>query len=351
MRATEAGPLIARRLYRGARRGLYTTLLALDRLTVEPGRAAAPGGGRGAQRILILAPDDTPEGTLAFSRARELQRYLLRRGHRVELLFVGASLPGAARLLGRLAAPRATLAVIPCSFAPAIDGVPQALLEAAGIPHTGPSALAAGICLDKALTKRLALSVGVATPRFVVLEPGDPDARCAALRYPLVVKPLRGSSGLGVCRVQRPAQLARARRAARRFDPRVLVEEFLQGQEVTVGLLGSGGAVRTLGILQLPGRVMRFGEKRSASEGPALPAAALPAPAEAALRGAAQRVYTTIGCGGVARADFIVCDGVAQLLELNAVPSLHPGSMLAQSAERAGLSYDDLIQAVLQQTT
>jgi D-alanine-D-alanine ligase len=237
-----------------------------------------------------------------------------------------------------------------------------AVLEMLGIPYSGSDPLTLAVTLDKDCARRLVASAGVAVPRGEVFGPNDDLDAVRARRqldYTTIVKPAWEGSSKGIrgkCVVDTPAELAdavEALRAAQRQP--VLAEEYVDGEELTVGVLGNDPP-RALGVMRvLPARptrrfvysleVKRDFLRQVRYEVPArLPAGQLRAVEQSALR-----VYRALGCRDVARIDFRLRDGVPYFLEVNPLPGLNPESSdLVILARLAGWTYERLVGTILQ---
>ena len=235
-----------------------------------------------------------------------------------------------------------------------------AVLEMLGIPCTGSDPLTLAATLDKDCARRLVRSHGGLTPWGAVWEPGEDPAAwvaCQSLPYPVIVKPAWEGSSKGIrgkCVVDTPADLLAA--LAARSDQRqpLLVEEYIEGDELTVGVLGNAPP-RVLGVLrvvptQVSSRfVYSLEVKRNYTEHvryecpPALPAEQL-----AAVERAALQVYRCLGCRDVARIDFRLRDGLPYFLEVNPLPGLNPEtSDLVILSAKSGLDHAGLIRGIL----
>jgi D-alanine-D-alanine ligase len=237
-----------------------------------------------------------------------------------------------------------------------------AVLEMLGIPHTGSDPLTLAVTLDKDCARRLVASAGVAVPAGVVVRPGE-DARAAVRRarlpFPAIAKPAWEGSSKGIrgkCLVDSPADVPGVV-AWLQQDHRqpVLLEEFIEGDELTVGVLGNDPP-RVLGVMRvLPTRpnrrfiysleVKRDYLRQVSYECPA----ALPPEATQAVAGAALAAYRALGCRDVSRLDFRLRDGIPYFLEVNPLPGLNPESSdLVILAGLLGMSHAQLIEAILQ---
>jgi D-alanine-D-alanine ligase len=230
-----------------------------------------------------------------------------------------------------------------------------ALLDMLGIPCTGSDALSLGISLDKALTKGMALSHGIPTPSYVKVNSLE-DLGEISLSFPLFVKPNGEGSSMGIgegALVRDFAQLQCAvHPILRHYQGSALVEEFLEGREFTVGLLGNGRDVQTFPVLEivLPEGVgyYPFEKKRAHARTLRCPAELSEGLSEE-LKRMAITVYCALECRDFARVDFRADRrGWPHFLEINPLPGLHPRhSLFPYQAYAAGLSYPELIGGIL----
>jgi len=229
------------------------------------------------------------------------------------------------------------------------NGGIQAVLEHARIPYTGSGPRASRIAMDKPATKRLLIENGVPTPEFDVLGPqaGEAEVRLAATRlgYPVVLKPPADGSSVGVSIVRRPEDIAAALAEARRVDGSVLLEKFIEGRELTVGILNG----RPLPIVEIrcPGF---YDLKTKYTKGIAeyIVDPELPGPVRAAVVDAALRTYRVVGCEGAARVDVRLDGaGVPYVLEINTIPGLTATSLLPKAARAAGIEFGELCESMV----
>jgi D-alanine-D-alanine ligase len=242
-----------------------------------------------------------------------------------------------------------------------------AVLEMLGIPYTGSDPLTLAATLDKDCAKRLVASAGVAVPAGVVIDPPEADAVLSTqysvlrtLTFPVIVKPAWEGSSKGIrdkCLVDGASDLAdMVGSLLQDYGQPVLVEEYIQGDELTVGVLGNAPP-RVLGTMRvLPNEpverfvysleVKRDYERQVRYECPAR----LPAAQAKAVEGAALSAYRALGCRDVARIDFRLRDGTPYFLEVNPLPGLNPDhSDLVILARGLGWTYDRLIGAIVQE--
>ena len=228
------------------------------------------------------------------------------------------------------------------------DGAVQGVLESLGIPYTGSNILASALAMHKPTAKRLWRSHGLPTPAWQVLERGR-AAEVTELGYPVVVKPAAEGSSVGVGIVRSPDALAAALADTFAYDD-ALIEEYVPGQEVTVGILGE----RVLGAMEViaKGEFHSYAVKYTPGREEFLMPAPLDASTSARVHSVAWQAHTTLGCSGYSRVDTRVNPaGDVFLIELNTLPGLMELSYLPRIAAHAGLSYEDLVEAILDRAT
>jgi D-alanine-D-alanine ligase len=230
------------------------------------------------------------------------------------------------------------------------DGVLQGLLDALGVPYTGPGVLGSALTMDKIRTKQVWIAEGLSTPRYVRLNRGD-DVRSAAktLQLPVFVKPSCEGSSVGVSRVLAEADLEDAIRVAQEYDGEMLMEQLVVGDELTVGILGD---------LALPSiRIVPKGEwydyhaKYIADDTQYL-CPGLEGEEEAAIRALALKAFKAAGCTGWGRVDVMRnrADNTLYLLEVNTAPGMTSHSLVPKAAQQVGISFENLCWRILEMT-
>ena len=240
------------------------------------------------------------------------------------------------------------------------DGTVQGALEMLGMPYTGSGVMASSIAMDKVMTKRLWQAQGLPTPAHVVL-PGEVlptdqlGAVCRQLGLPLIVKPPHEGSSIGVSKVTQSDQLAPAVQLAAGYDAEVLCEAFIEGDEVTCPVLGSGAQAHTLPVvrIQAPQGAYDYQNKYFTDVVKYHCPSGLPAAEEAEISRIVLAAYRALGCRGWGRADLIIraSDRQPFLLEINTSPGMTSHSLVPMSARAAGIDYPALCMAVLAQAT
>jgi len=236
------------------------------------------------------------------------------------------------------------------------DGTVQGALELLGIPYTGSGVLASALALDKVMTKRLWEAEGLPTPRWVWLDAQHQQrvqlrAVPDELGLPLIVKPPREGSSIGVSKVLGYSQMHEAIVLATRYDADVLCEEFIEGIELTCPVIGEGDRARALPVVRIDAPDGNYDyEHKYFSEDTGY---RCPSGLTAAEENTVQRVtlaaYRALGCRGWGRADLMrrASDGQLFLLEMNTSPGMTGHSLVPMSARAAGLSYEALCLEIL----
>ncbi len=227
------------------------------------------------------------------------------------------------------------------------DGTVQGLCELLGLPYVGSGVLASALAMDKVMSKHIFEQAGISSPAYVALRRGEPvdyQAITAALGPKTVVKPANEGSSVGMSIVHSPDELPAAVEKAFGYDRLVLVEQFVAGAEVTVGVLGNDTpeALPTLEIV--PEHEFYDYESKYV---PGMSRHIIPARISEAAREECQRLsvaaHTALGCRGMSRSDTIVTeDGRVYLLETNTIPGMTPTSLLPDAARAAGIEFPEL---------
>jgi D-alanine-D-alanine ligase len=236
------------------------------------------------------------------------------------------------------------------------DGTVQGALELLGIPYTGSGVMASAISIDKVMTKRVWLAEGIPTPQYKLLRRGAyqreevikiPDE----LGLPLIVKPAREGSSIGVAKVQGYSEMQEAVEAAAALDADVLCEQFVSGDEVTCPILGTGADARALPVIRIvaPEGNYDYQNKYFTDDTKYLVPCGLPEGEEAAIQELVVKAYRVLGCRGWGRIDVMI-DGKTRkpsLLEINTSPGMTGHSLVPMSARASGISYEDLCLQLL----
>lgn len=299
-------------------------------------KVAVLKGGRGLERQVSLRSGSRVEDALASL------------GHEVIAIDVGAD------LVAGLKAERPEVAFVALHGSGGEDGTVQEILEILEIPYTGPGVAACVRSMDKVVAKHALRAAGVPTPDWFAFnatafrELGAADALdeiAARLDFPLVVKPARGGSSLGVRFAAAASDVAEALVAAFSYDDRVLLERQVEGRELAVSLL-NGIALPAVEILPREEDRFNYEARYEIGRTSYISPAELGA-AEGAVLDAALRTWDALGFDGFARVDMILAEDGPQVLEANAIPGLTDTSLLPMAAEAAGMTFEALCERLL----
>ncbi|MDY7540357.1 D-alanine--D-alanine ligase [Undibacterium sp. RTI2.1] len=233
------------------------------------------------------------------------------------------------------------------------DGSLQGVLEQLGIPYTGSGVMASAIAMDKIFTKKIWQNHQLTTPAYEVLN-AETELRLVPdrLSLPLILKPPHEGSTIGITKVNGYSDMKDAYALAAQFDDEVLAEEFIQGRELTVAILGTGKDAYALPIIEIvaPQGNYDYQNKYFTDDTKYL----CPAPLDAALseqiRQMSVDAYRAVNCEGWARVDVLLraSDNQAFLIEVNTSPGMTGHSLVPMAARAVGLSYEDLCLKILQ---
>ena len=229
------------------------------------------------------------------------------------------------------------------------DGVIQGALEVLGLPYTGSGVMGSAIGMDKLRTKLVWEGMGLPTPGFVLLR-GECDLNTAAeLGFPLMVKPAREGSSIGMTKATTPENLEAAWRTAREYDSEVLAEHWITGAEYTVAVLGE----QALPVIKLetPHEFYDYNAKYFADDTRYLIPCGLDPEREGEIQALAVQAFKAVGAHGWGRVDLMMDDeGRPWLIEVNTVPGMTDHSLVPMAAKARGIDFDELVWRILAQT-
>jgi D-alanine-D-alanine ligase len=227
------------------------------------------------------------------------------------------------------------------------DGTVQGVLETLKIPYTGSGVMASALAMDKWRTKLLWIAAGIPTPRFHMLMPDSDWARVVdSLKLPLIVKPAREGSSIGVTKVNVASELPDAFHLAYKLDPLVIAEEFIAGQELTASVLGD----QALPLIRIdaPEGKYDYKNKYFTDDVKYVCPSGIRADLEAEIRAVTLKAFRVLGCEGWGRADLMLSpDGRYSFLEMNTSPGMTGHSLVPMAARAVGMSYPDLCVQIL----
>jgi D-alanine-D-alanine ligase len=226
------------------------------------------------------------------------------------------------------------------------DGTLQALLDLTGVPYTGSGHLASALAMDKDLSKRLFRAAGVPTADWL-MAPATVDEVRTALGFPVVVKPSKQGSTVGLTVVKQPGDLQPAIEEAFQFDDEVMIEQFIAGRELTVGILGNEAL--PVGEIIPKHEIYDYECKYTAGMADERFPADLSPSETATIQDLARKAFDALKLRGYARIDFrMATDGTFYCLEANTLPGMTELSLIPQAAAAAGIGFAELCERIVQ---
>ena len=300
-------------------------------------------------KVAVLKGGRSLERGVSLRSGARVEDALERLGHEVLPLEADGD------MVKRLAADRPEIAFVAMHGPGGEDGTAQELLEILGIPFTGPGVAACARCIDKVLAKHELRAAGIPTPDWFAFnetafrELGAADALAGLeerLGFPLVVKPSRGGSSLGIKFAENWFDAPEALVSAFSYDDRVLLERFVDGRELAVSVLGDE-PLPVVEVIPQAGDSYDFEARYEIGRTTFVCPAELSTEESSAVVEAALGAYRALGCSGFSRVDLILGEDGPQVLEVNAIPGLTDTSLLPLAAEAAGMSFEQLVEKIL----
>lgn len=232
------------------------------------------------------------------------------------------------------------------------DGCIQGVLEIMKIPYTGCGVMASAICMNKEYTKKvLSTNKNIPLIKSAFVRKGEDLMKAVeGLQYPLITKPVSEGSSFGMTKVNKPEELQAAYDEAIKYNDDVLIEEFIDGFFVTVGVLEKDGKAFATEILEIRTKTEWYDFDAKYTKGLSefiVPATGLSKEATELTKKIAVEAHETAGCSGVSRVDFMVKDDKPYFLEINTNPGMTDTSDLPAQAKVCGIDYDNLVLMIL----
>lgn len=300
--------------------------------------------------VLLIAGGWSSERDVSLSGGKGIHKALLKLGHTVTAYDPALSLDGLME-----AAEGKDFAFINLHGSPGEDGLIQAMLERAGCPYQGANPAASMLALNKAAAKVLFMGADLNTQPYQLLNDLPEKDWQPMLRYPLFIKANTGGSSLHMEKVDKPEDLRAALKRLFSVNVSYLVESAVEGAEITCGVLGRldgdeeiPEALPTILIKPASGKVFDYTSKYSPGGAEEICPAPISDCLAKRIQGMALAAHNALGCEGYSRADFIVPEnGDPVLLEVNTLPGMTPTSLLPQEAAAIGLTFEQLIQRLM----
>ena len=226
------------------------------------------------------------------------------------------------------------------------NGVIQGFLDSLNISYNGSGVLASSLGMEKSLTKQLAMSYGIQTPDWKIFTNINESKNYISNEFPIVVKPSADGSTLGLSFVRKQVELAEAVELAKKYDGNIMVEEYIEGRELTVTIIGQ----QAYPIVEIIPKHKFYDYECKYEKGMSnyICPAELPNTLTDKIQNISLDIFNILQCSGYARADFILDkNNNPWFLEINTLPGMTATSLVPKSAMAAGISFNDLIQMII----
>lgn len=230
------------------------------------------------------------------------------------------------------------------------DGCIQGMLEVMGIPYTGCGVMASSVCMNKEYTKNILKEAGIPLIKSVLIKKGeDYKEKIKELEYPFMLKPVSEGSSIGMYKVNNPEEMAECFEKSAKYGQDVMVEEFIQGKGLTVGVLEDGDMMFATEIIEFRTKTewYDYEAKYTAGMTEFIIPAELSEEMTKKVKQIAVDAFKACDCRGVSRVDFMVADDKAYVLEINTSPGMTDLSDLPAQSNAMGIDYDTLVQIIL----
>ncbi len=296
------------------------------------------------KKIGVLMGGITKERDISLRTGTAISSSLKRRGYNVEDIDVGLD------VIDKLKTEKIDVAFIALHGKFGEDGCIQGLLEIMRIPYTGSGVVGSSVGMDKIIADTVAKQIGIKLPeeRFFDMNKGIPEhfVKELDISYPVVVKPSREGSTINVSIVDDATKLLDAIRLASKSDNKIIVQQYIKGKELTVGLI-NGRALPVLEIVPKSG-FYDYNSKYTKGMTEYIVPARISEKCAEKLQQNSAKMFTALDCSGAARCDFILKDDDdAYFLEINTIPGMTELSLVPKAAAHIGISFDDLVEDIL----
>lgn len=298
------------------------------------------------KKVAVLMGGVSKEREISLKTGVAIAAALLRRGYDVVSIDVGSGM----ELIEKIKSERPDVALIALHGKYGEDGCLQGMLEMIGLPYTGGGVLASAVAMDKVVCSAIARQLKIPCPSEALYNAANDDAERFAenpgLALPVIVKPSREGSTINMTIVKDRSELVPALKKASESDSKILVEQYISGKEITVGIL-NGRALPTLEIAPKSG-FYDYTSKYTKGMTEYIVPARIDDDVAKRLKGWSEAIYKEIECDGTARADYIVAkNNEAYFLEINTIPGMTELSLVPKAAAHIGISFDDLCEQLL----
>lgn len=305
-------------------------------------------------KVVVLMGGKSPEHDVSLATGREVVKHLDKKKYEVASFIINREgknldLQKIQRIFSRLPGRGVVFLAMhgPCGE----DGTIQAMLELAGLSYTGSGVLASALWMDKIMSRKILEKEKIMVPKYLVFRKGEPEGRIWRFfgKPPVFIKPYNQGSSVGSLVVRQKGKLVKALRLAFFFSDPILVEEYLEGIEVSCGLLGNKNP-QALPVAEIISKNEFFDYEAKYTPGRSeeIVPARIPKSLTKKVQQTAAKVFQTIGARGFARVDMIIKGKTPVVLEINTIPGLTPVSILPKEAAAAGISYSMLLERIIE---
>jgi D-alanine-D-alanine ligase len=305
---------------------------------------------KGPRKVAVLMGGASAEREVSLASGGQITKALLEKGYEVR------EIDPAGSFIGSLEEFEPDVVFIALHGKFGEDGTIQGLLEVLGYTYTGSQVLASALAMDKVMSKKVFLAEGITTPAYRSFRREDVADRSRTrdelgglFSYPVIVKPSRQGSTIGVTKVEVEANLEQAINLALQFDDQAIVEQYIEGIEITASLLGTRDpeVLPLIEIVSETGFYDYTAKYSTTLSHHIIPARVAP---EVALKieQIALRAYQALNCRQFARVDFMVSNqNIPYVLEVNTIPGLTEASLFPDAARAVGISFPDLMERLV----
>jgi D-alanine-D-alanine ligase len=292
-------------------------------------------------KIVILAGGDGPEREISLMSGKSVFN-ALKEKYNISILD-----PAKKNFIKEFIAEKPDFVFIALHGGKGESGIIQGFLETLGLPYSGSSVLPSAICMNKIISKRLLLSYGIPTPDFIEINSLEPDI---PFKYPVVVKPASLGSTIGISIVESEKNLKKSIKSAWSVDKEVFIEKFIEGTEITFGIIGNE-KLQVLPAIEIRTKRKFYDYTAKYKKGQSIHVIPpqLPVKVLKSARDIAAKTYKVLKCQGFSRMEMIVDKhGKAWILDVNTIPGLTNLSLFPDAAKHAGISFTQLCEKLIQ---
>lgn len=291
------------------------------------------------RRIGVLMGGNSSEREISLKSGKAVLYGLKRRGYNATAIDVGSD------LAAKLRRQRIDAAFIALHGRWGEDGSVQGLLEIMGIPYTGSGVLGSAMAMDKVVMKMVFESTGIPTPAYAVVEEG----KKIHLPLPYVVKPANEGSTIGISVVRKQKEAGPAIESARTYDRKVMVEQYIEGDEITVGIVN--GEVLPVVQVRPASGFYDFEAKYTKGMTEYIVPAKISKTVAKKASAIALQVYGIFELSGCARIDMLVDDDLPRVIDINTSPGMTETSLVPKAWGHLGRTFDELVEAILMEAS